>query len=85
VITAGLPPERVTVVLDEIEAVNTAIDLAEPGDLVVALVYRIPRVWTALMQRMGQATEPAAAPTPESVHPSSGQHAAAHQQPTAAA
>jgi cyanophycin synthetase len=85
VIAAGLPPERVTVILDEIEAVNTAIDLAGPGDLVVALVYRIPRVWNALMQRMGQVTEESATPALESDHPASGQHAPTHQQPTAAA
>jgi cyanophycin synthetase len=51
VIGAGLPPDRVTTVLDEIEAVNSAIDLAWPGDLVVAMVYRIPRVWEALAKR----------------------------------
>jgi len=51
VTAAGLPEERVTIILDEIAAVNAAIDTAAPGDLVVALVYRIPKVWDALMRR----------------------------------
>jgi cyanophycin synthetase len=51
VVSVGLPVDRVTIILDEIEAVHAAIDLAAPGDLVVALVYRIPVVWDSLMRR----------------------------------
>jgi cyanophycin synthetase len=57
-IRAGMPPERVSVVLDELEAIDAAIDRAAPGDLVVALVYRIQRARDALVRR---ATRPAAA------------------------
>ena len=53
-ILAGMPRERVSVVLDEIEAIDTAIDQAAPGDLVVALVYRIQRARDALMRRTAQ-------------------------------
>jgi cyanophycin synthetase len=80
VLAAGLPPERVAVVLDEIEAVNTAIDSAEPGDLVVALVYRIPRVWNALMQRVEQAANRGITPEPVSAHASPAQTGPPHQQ-----
>lgn len=58
VLGAGLPPDRVTVVLDEVEAVHTAIDLASPGDLVVAMVYRIPKVWEALAKRQERHAAP---------------------------
>ena len=51
VVSVDLPADRVTVVLDEVEAVHAAIDLAAPGDLVVALVYRIPVVWDSLLRR----------------------------------
>ncbi|HEV2074457.1 MAG TPA: cyanophycin synthetase, partial [Thermomicrobiales bacterium] len=57
-LAAGLPPERITVVLDEIEAVHTAIDLATPGDLVAAMVYQIPKVWEALAKRQEQPMVP---------------------------
>ncbi|MEA2525032.1 MAG: cyanophycin synthetase [Thermomicrobiales bacterium] len=65
VIDAGLPSDRVTVILDELEAVHAAIDLANPGDLVVALVYRVPRVWESLARRAtghGTSAEPSAVP-----------------------
>jgi cyanophycin synthetase len=84
VIRTGLPPERVTVILDEIEAINTAIDLACPGDLVVALVYRIPRVWAALMQRIRQTADGHTPPGRDPARSAEGQHAPAHHQPTAA-
>lgn len=58
VLAAGLPPDRVTVVLDEVDAVHTAIDVASPGDLVVAMVYRIPKVWEALARRQEQHAAP---------------------------
>ena len=61
VVAAGRPPDRITVVLDEVEAVHEAIDVAAPGDLVVALVYRIPVVWESLMQRARNAEPPARA------------------------
>jgi cyanophycin synthetase len=51
VVAGGLPSGRAPIVLDEVEAVHAAIDLAAPGDLVVALVYRIPVVWESLMRR----------------------------------
>jgi cyanophycin synthetase len=58
VLAAGLLPEHVTVVLDEIEAVHTAVDLASLGDLVVAMVYQIPKVWEALAKRQEQHMAP---------------------------
>ena len=51
-LAGGLPDERITVILDEIAAVNAAIDLASPGDLVVAMVYHISRVWETLAHRI---------------------------------
>ncbi|MDQ3656216.1 MAG: cyanophycin synthetase [Chloroflexota bacterium] len=54
---SGLPATRATIVLDEIEAIHTAIDLASPGDLVVAMVYRITEAWESLAER---ATTPVA-------------------------
>jgi cyanophycin synthetase len=48
---AGKPPAQVHTVLDEIDAIQTAIDLAAPGDLVVALVEKITPTWNALRQR----------------------------------
>jgi cyanophycin synthetase len=48
---AGLPEDCVEVILDEIDAVHAAIDLANPGDLVFLLVYRISRVWDSLARR----------------------------------
>jgi len=50
-ITAGLPAPQATIVLDEIEAVHAAIDMASPGDLVVAMVYRITEAWESLAER----------------------------------
>jgi cyanophycin synthetase len=58
VLAVGLPADRVTVILDEVEAIHRAIDLAAPGDLVVALVYRIPVVWDSLMRRARAAERP---------------------------
>lgn len=51
VLESGLPPDRATIVLDEVEATHAAIDLAGPGGLVVTMAYRIPRVWEALSRR----------------------------------
>lgn len=50
-VAAGMPEDRMTVILDELEAVHGAIDLAEPGDLVVALVDGIRKVWASLEER----------------------------------
>ncbi len=50
-VAGGLPITNTTIVLDEIEAIHRAIDMASPGDLVVAMVYRIPQAWEALADR----------------------------------
>ena len=50
-VAGGLPVTRTTVMLDEIEAIHAAIDMASPGDLVVAMVYRISQAWEALANR----------------------------------
>jgi cyanophycin synthetase len=55
---AGLPDDHVHTVLDEIESVLSAIDLADPGDLVVALVDRVPVVWDALQKRSARSSAP---------------------------
>jgi hypothetical protein len=56
---AGIPENRVEVILDEIEAAHTAIDRANPGDLVFVMVYRISRVWDSLARRAaGTAAHP---------------------------
>ena len=51
VLDAGLPPQRVHVVLDEVASAHAAVDLAAPGDLVVVLVDRVTLVWDALRGR----------------------------------
>jgi cyanophycin synthetase len=51
VLEAGVPRERATIVLDEVEATDVAIDLAGPGGLVVVMAYQVPRVWEALSRR----------------------------------
>ena len=50
-VAGGLPITSTTTVLEEIEAIHKAIDMASPGDLVVAMVYRIPQAWEALADR----------------------------------
>ncbi len=50
-VAGGLPIMRTTIMLDEIEAIHAAIDMASPGDLVVAMVYRISQAWEALVDR----------------------------------
>ena len=50
-VAGGLPVTRTTIMLDEIEAIHAAIDMASPGDLVVAMVYRISQAWEALADR----------------------------------
>jgi cyanophycin synthetase len=56
----GLPESQSLIVLDEIEAIHAAVDLASPGDLVVAMVYRINQAWESLVERaMPVIAEPA--------------------------
>jgi cyanophycin synthetase len=47
----GLPEDRITVVLDEIKAANTAMDRARPDDLVVLLADKPEAVWEAVVER----------------------------------
>ena len=49
----GMPADRMTVVLDELEAAHTALDLAERNDFVVLLVDKPKAVYESLMQRSG--------------------------------
>ncbi len=42
---AGMPPDRMITVLDELEAVRHALSLAEPDDLVVICADAITAVW----------------------------------------
>ncbi|HYH11543.1 MAG TPA: Mur ligase family protein, partial [Thermomicrobiales bacterium] len=53
-VAGGLAPDRASIVLDEVEAAYAALDLASPGDLVIVMAYRIPRVWQALSSRREQ-------------------------------
>lgn len=50
-VAGGLPITQTTILLEEIEAIHRAIDMASPGDLVVAMVYQIPQAWQALADR----------------------------------
>jgi cyanophycin synthetase len=61
VLSTGKAPDKIDVVLDELDAVNAAIDLASPGDLVVSMVYRIQRVWDALLERQERSQRAGAA------------------------
>jgi cyanophycin synthetase len=54
---AGVPPDRTAIVLDEIEATHAAIDRAGPGDLVVAMVDHVPKVWEELTARQQRSPE----------------------------
>ena len=63
VLASGGPPDRVSVVLDELDATRTAVELAAPGDLVVVLADRIDVVWDALRAEAGRI----GAPTTESM------------------
>jgi cyanophycin synthetase len=63
VLGAGTAADRVSVMLNEIGSVHAAIDLAQPGDLVVALIDDVPGVWKSLKARMNRA--PVAADAPE--------------------
>ena len=56
VLSAGLPPDRIHIVTDEVAAAHAGVDLAAPGDLVVVLVDRVTLVWEALAQRAEQET-----------------------------
>src|SRR5829696_2063402 len=56
VLSAGLPPDRIHIVTDEVAAAHAGVDLAAPGDLVVVLVDRVTVVWEALAQRLRQDT-----------------------------
>ena len=54
---AGLAPERVSVVLDEVESALVAVERASPGDLVVVLVDRVTLVGQALAERAAASPE----------------------------
>ena len=60
-LTAGMAESRITVVLNELDAIHTAIDMAMPGDLVVALVYDIEAAWESICNRVELALEASAA------------------------
>jgi len=55
---AARQPARVVTILDETEATLAAVDLAGPGDLVVVLVDKPGRIWSALQERANQAAAP---------------------------
>ncbi|HUG15054.1 MAG TPA: cyanophycin synthetase, partial [Thermomicrobiales bacterium] len=50
-IANGIAPERVTIVLDEIDAANTALNAAQHDDLVVLLVDKPAEVWETVVER----------------------------------
>ena len=47
----GVPEERITVMLDEIDAANAAMDRARSDDLVVLLVDKPENVWQTVVRR----------------------------------
>jgi cyanophycin synthetase len=49
---AGLTDDRICIVLEEIEAVNAAIEMAERDDLVVLLVDKPAAAWRELEKRV---------------------------------
>ena len=49
---AGMADDRICIVLEEIEAVNAAIELAERDDLVVLLVDKPAAAWRELEKRV---------------------------------
>jgi cyanophycin synthetase len=51
VVESGMPENQVHIVLEEIEAVNTAIEMAERDDLVVLLVDKPAAAWRELEKR----------------------------------
>jgi cyanophycin synthetase len=51
-LSAGLSDDRIHVILDEIDAVNAAVELAERDDLVVLLVDKPAAAWRELEKRV---------------------------------
>jgi cyanophycin synthetase len=47
-VSGGMDPSNVTIVLDELEAVKTAVDMADKTDLVVLMVDKPVEVWEML-------------------------------------
>jgi cyanophycin synthetase len=50
-LASGVEPERVSIVLNEIEAAGAALDLARPDDLVVLLADKPAEVWETAVAR----------------------------------
>jgi cyanophycin synthetase len=59
---AGVPSERVTVIVDEQQAIDAALKLASPGDLLVVFGDNITRSWKQIIYFKGD--ERAAAEVP---------------------
>lgn len=61
----GVAPERIAIVLDEIEAANTAMDSGQQDDLIVLLVDKPAEVWETVVARstQGWSDERVASPT----------------------
>ncbi|MBI5608245.1 MAG: cyanophycin synthetase [Deltaproteobacteria bacterium] len=66
-IQAGIDPEKITQVQGEVEAIQLALDMCQPGDLLLAFCDKVSRSWKQIIyyqqQRAGQAE--AAATTAE--------------------
>lgn len=62
-VDAGVDAGAVDVVPDEAEAVEHALSLARPGDLVVVFADKVERSWDQIVQFAGDAAGPAAPPS----------------------
>ena len=65
---AGCPPERITKVLGEPEAVEACLAMARPGDLVVLLPTKVESVWNQMLVWRPQPTAGAAATAERQPH-----------------
>ena len=65
---AGCPPERITKVLGEPEAVEACLAMARPGDLVVLLPTKVESVWNQMLVWRPQPTAGAAAAAERQPH-----------------
>lgn len=61
-VEAGMPPDCITTVWDELESSVAVIERARPGELVVLMVDSPKRVWESLQARYGADMAPLAMP-----------------------
>ena len=65
---AGMPAERITVIVDEQEAIDAALKLGQPGDLLVVFADNTTRSWKQIIYFKGEdGMRPLVSPSPTQV------------------